>query len=357
MLPTPLPGATADNAAADDTVADDAVADEVFAQACARLEERVLPVAEASTPGKTRSRAQRVVAVVDAAGEARRRESAKRRRDVTARGLDDGLGQVSAVLAATDAAWVHALVDSLARDAITDGTVAELDLAADATLGEVRAAVFLRLLRGDTDTSAAARAVVGVEVQVLVDAATLTGLDEHGTAQVQVGHGAPTPVGRDDLVDLISDPATPTRFRRLVCDPLTGALIDRGARTYAVNDDLAAWITARDQTCRFPGCTRRARSCDVDHATDFHSGGGQTTIANTGALCRRHHNAKTHSGWRIENPRPDGSCEFVSPTGRRYWHQPEPLMTPPEPEPAREPEPPPFAPVVIIDPGDEPPPF
>jgi hypothetical protein len=351
MLPTPLPGATADNAAADDTVADDAVADEVFAQACARLEERVLPVAEASTPGKTRSRAQRVVAVVDAAGEARRRESAKRRRDVTARGLDDGLGQVSAVLAATDAAWVHALVDSLARDAITDGTVADLD--PDATLGEVRAAVFLRLLRGDTDTSAAARAVVGVEVQVLVDAATLTGLDEHGTAQVQVGHGAPTPVGRDDLIDLISDPATPTTFRRLICDPLTGALIDRGARTYAVNDDLAAWITARDQTCRFPGCTRRARSCDVDHATDFHSG-GETTVANLGALCRRHHNAKTHAGWRIENPRPDGSCEFISPTGRRYWHQPEPLMTPPEPDPEPVASAPPPA---RLDEHDEPPPF
>jgi hypothetical protein len=201
----------------------------------------------------------------------------------------------------------------------------------------VRAAVFLRLLRGDTEVSAAARATVGVEVQVMVDAATLTGLDVDGSALVQVGHGAPTPVGRDDLIRLITDPGTPTRFRRIVCDPFTGALIDRGARTYAVSDDLSAWITARDITCRFPGCTRRARSCDIDHATDFDAG-GETTIENTGALCRRHHNAKTHGRWRIENSGADGSCEFISPAGRRHLHRPEPLIALPAPEP----DPPPF---------------
>jgi hypothetical protein len=329
--------------------------EDVFALACARLEEQILPTAEASTPGKTEARARKAVLVIDAAGESARRDAARRHRDVTARGLDDGLAQVSAVLAATDAVWVHALVDQLARDAIADGTIAELDLDADATLGEVRAAVFLRLLRGDTDTSAAARAVVGVEVQVLVDAATLAGLDEHGTAAVQVGHGEPTNVGRDDLIDLITDPATPTRFRRLVCDPLTGALVDRGAKAYAINADLAAWITARDVTCRFPGCTRRARSCDVDHATDF-ADGGATTVANLGALCRRHHNAKTHAGWRIEDPQPDGSCEFISPLGRRYRHIPEPLTLPPERElNANAPDPPPRASVAVID--DEAPPF
>src|SRR5262245_34277298 len=115
-------------------------------------------------------------------------------------------------------------------------------------------------------------------------------------------------------------------MRRLITDPASGAMVDRGATRYTVSTALAGWIAARDVRCRFPGCTRHgsAASCDVDHATDFRRG-GLTTVANTGLLCRRHHNAKTHGDWRIEKSQPDGSCVFVSPTGRQYEHRPVPL--------------------------------
>ncbi len=47
---------------------------------------------------------------------------------------------------------------------------------------------------------------------------------------------------------------------------------------------------------------------------------------NLGALCRRHHQEKTHGGWTIEESANDGSCTFVSPLGRHYPHDVEPLL-------------------------------
>jgi hypothetical protein len=119
---------------------------------------------------------------------------------------------------------------------------------------------------------------------------------------------------------------------------MSGALVDRGALRYPINASLTAWITDRDVTCRFPGCTRRASRCDIDHATDY-ADGGPTTIANTGALCRRHHNRKTHGGWQITEPQPDGSCNFISPSGHRHRDEPVALIPPPEPPPPPKPLP------------------
>ncbi len=117
-------------------------------------------------------------------------------------------------------------------------------------------------------------------------------------------------------------------MRRLVTDPLTGVLIDQGARRYVPGSELVAWLRSRDRTCRFPGCSRRAQHCDIDHAIDY-TDGGATTLANTGLLCRRHHNLKTHGRWRIRDSAPDGSCTFVSPTGDQYVHEPVPLAEQP----------------------------
>jgi hypothetical protein len=299
---------------------------ESFADNCLALEERVLGRAAHETPSETRQRARRAVARIDAGGDRLRRRRARCTRDVRAWAEEDGLGVVMARLDAADAAWVIASVGAHARAHANDGTLA---LSPDATWGEVRAAAFLDLIRGPRHANGTredeGRPRVSVEVQVLIDGATLAGITPEGPAWVQVGSGAPVAVDRDSLLALLADPRTPATLRRLVCDPLTGALIDRGADRYVASRDLVAWLVARDQTCRHPGCTRRARHCDVDHATDF-AKGGRTTVPNTGMLCRRHHNGKTHGGWRIEGSRPDGSCTFVSPRGTRFEYLPVDLM-------------------------------
>jgi hypothetical protein len=32
---------------------------------------------------------------------------------------------------------------------------------------------------------------------------------------------------------------------------------------------LRAFIKVRDRICRYPGCLRRARQCDIDHRTPW----------------------------------------------------------------------------------------
>ena len=322
-------------------------ADVVFAQACDALQDRVLPYAPTETVPEVRSRARRVIVSIDPAGAAARRRRAKLHCDVRGYALDDGLAVIEATLPVLDAQTILATVDATARAAIADGTVDQLGLGPDATLGQVRAAVFTRLLRdshaGGSDASSGR---VRVEVGVLVDAATLAGITPNGPVSVTIG-GQPTDASREELLALLTDPAVHASFRRLVTDPLTGALVDRGANTYQASRSLRAWLTARDVTCTHPGCTRPAVRCDVDHTIDFHHG-GRTTRANTKLRCRRHHNAKTLGGWRIEYTDPvSGSYEVVSPAGRRYRHHPVRLMPepPPPPPPATTPhdlEPPPF---------------
>ena len=295
----------------------DRAADAAFAESCATLQDRVLDRAQRETAADTRQRARRAIASIDAAGARARRRRARCTRDVQAWGEDDGMGVVMARLTATDAAWVAAAVESHARAHADDDT---LGIDPDAAWGEVRAAAFLDLLRrrGAPDGSISP---VGpsIEVQVVIDLSTLVGSTPDLPASLIVGSSSRAEADRDDVMDLLADVSTPVTLRRLVCDPLTGALVDRSARRYSASTELVAWLLARDQTCRHPGCTRRAATGDVDHAQPFGEG-GLTAVSNTGILCRRHHNRKTHSGWRIENSRADGSCSIVSPTGRRFHH-------------------------------------
>ena len=68
--------------------------------------------------------------------------------------------------------------------------------------------------------------------------------------------------------------------------------------------------------CVFPGCTRDARSCDLDHIQPYDPDGppGQTNPDNLAALCRRHHRAKTLGLWRYTRT-PDGDYLWNGPHG------------------------------------------
>jgi len=88
------------------------------------------------------------------------------------------------------------------------------------------------------------------------------------------------------------------------------------------NARLRSWINARDATCRAPGCTAPARSCDTDHTVD-HADGGRTRHDNLGLLCRHHHRLKHEGGFQLQQPRP-GHFHWTSPTGRTYETLPEP---------------------------------
>jgi hypothetical protein len=125
----------------------------------------------------------------------------------------------------------------------------------------------------------------------------------------------------DVVRDLLADPDVAVTIRRLVTDPLTGHLLDYGRKTYEVPQRPREFIIARERTCRFPSCQRRADLGQIDHAIPWDDG-GQTNPANLGALCVRHHQLKTFAGWQITESKADGSCVWISPQGRRYDHEP-----------------------------------
>jgi hypothetical protein len=79
---------------------------------------------------------------------------------------------------------------------------------------------------------------------------------------------------------------------------------------------VAAFVRARDGTCRAPGCRRPARTCDLDHTVARADGGGHTAD-NLGALCRKHHAFKHSPGTTLEQLRP-GVFGWTTPNGMQY---------------------------------------
>jgi len=148
-------------------------------------------------------------------------------------------------------------------------------------------------------------------IQVTADLPTLLHLAEHPGELA--GYGPICPALTRAL-------AADGDWRRLITDPLTGHLLDYGRTVYRPPEALARYVRARDRTCRFPGCHRRAEHCDLDHACPWEQL-GLTCPANLGALCRRHHRLKTHAGWHLQS-HPDGSATFTSPTGHIYQRNP-----------------------------------
>jgi hypothetical protein len=170
-------------------------------------------------------------------------------------------------------------------------------------------------------------------VQVTVPLSTLMGLDDQPGELA--GYGAiPASVARDI--------AAGGTWKRLLTDPLSGTLLDYGRTTYRPPAGLADFVRARDHTCVFPGCSRPADACDIDHRKPHPE--GPTSENNLECLCRHHHRLKHEAGWTVEYH--NGVHIWTTPDGHRYHRQPHPIAEPtpqPLPSPATPTEePPPF---------------
>jgi hypothetical protein len=89
---------------------------------------------------------------------------------------------------------------------------------------------------------------------------------------------------------------TPEAVRRIACDATTSRVVfgpdsepvDIGRSTRVVPAAMRRAVIARDRHCRFPGCDRPARWCDVHHIWHW-ADGGPTALWNLKLLCRYHH--------------------------------------------------------------------
>ena len=87
--------------------------------------------------------------------------------------------------------------------------------------------------------------------------------------------------------------------RRMACDaavvPMThreGAVLSVGRKTRTIPPHIRRALEERDRGCRYPGCG--SRFTEAHHVTHW-ADGGETSLANTVLLCRRHHRV-VHEG-------------------------------------------------------------
>ncbi len=232
-----------------------------------------------------------------------RRRSAFERRSVAVEPAHDGMAWLTAYLPAEQAIGIDDRLDRIAaalRAPDEPRTFAQLkaDAFAELALGGV----------GSGGPAGGIRAQVAITVPVL----TLLGADD-APAHLE-GYG---PIDAETARRLAGGSAG---FTRILTHPETGALLSVGRDRYAVPAELRRALRYRDETCRMVGCERRAASCDIDHTTAWQHGGA-TSIDNLAHLCRRHHQLKHRTDWRMSQGR-GGVIRWTSPTGRVHTTAP-----------------------------------
>ena len=312
----------------------DAVEARRYARTCAKVLKIVVPFAKEHSPGQSaRKTALLVVAADPAAARKKRREVAEAEHNVyLTSGEEPGTCQVTAVMPTAHGHAVMDAVNALANDTrfeVSDGCV---------TKGQRRVAAFATLILGDPGrvgqvTGPVAEAKVNAHVNVLVSLETLTGVSEQG------GRINTTAVQADVVRDTIAACGSSSTIRRLVTDP-AGVILDAGRSHYLGSDVQKLVVKLRDGYCRAVACDTPAWTpgTEIDHATPWGSG-GETNMNELGALCKHHHQIKTHGGWALEATTRRGDGTWRSPLGRIYQHT-APDLLPPPPEP--DPDPPPF---------------
>jgi hypothetical protein len=296
-----------------------------------------------------------VLARLDPAGQAARARTARRHDvGVSYRGLPDGLAQVIATHRVEDARALIERIDSVADDLLRHrDQCAACAESLPGEIGPARAAAHYALtIRDESDqrsndraadgssrdaeTSATSTSTIATsgaattgrvargrrrrpvgsrrgELQVVVDLATLLGLAE------EPGLLAGTPVPAAIARELAAECGS---MRRIVTDPMTGALLDYGTRTY-LPDALRAFVAARDGTCTSPGCGQPAARSQLDHVVPFPH--GPSNPDNTHMLCKRDHDTKTCGDMDVRR-HADGSTTWTTRHGQRGCTPPRPYL-------------------------------
>ncbi|MDP1851522.1 MAG: DUF222 domain-containing protein [Candidatus Planktophila sp.] len=323
-----------------------AIRDGISEFAIYQIEEKALAHAEFHTPGQVANKVRTTIAALAPAEFEQVVDRARESRRVSCYNEADGMATVVAILPAQDAQIVmksieayilkmneidekkrnesavnfstHADCDATSTNNVSDthegisatGAQSATDtwslLSADNKRADALTSILSQALASNVDDVRPHRRPV--TVNVTIDLPTLLGLAEN-PGQLS-GYGAiPASVARE----LASD----ATWKRFITDPQTGNLLDYGREKYEPPQALVDFLLARDRTCRFPGCRQPASNSDIDHAHSWETG-GETKPENLGLLCRRHHRLKTHGRWALIS-NSDGSCEWTSPVGKKYF--------------------------------------
>jgi hypothetical protein len=306
----------------------------------AEFEAALLPVATEMTASKLKRKARILRERMHPDSIEERATAARRDRRVEFEPARDGMSWVHHYLPAEDGLQIYEAASSRAAAALGENE--------PRTMAQLRSDFLTQLIldadgmdgAGQADrTSQADRPVAGSKtstgsgrsrsrrvrptVHVTVPVLTLLGVGDE-PAMLE-GYG---PIDADTARTLASQAPS---FTRILTHPVTGTVLDIDRNPFRVPADLRRWLQVRDETCRFPGCNKRAVHSDLDH-THARMDGGKTCAVNLEHLCRRHHVMKHKCGWKVTQL-PGGTLNWVSPTGRVYRTAPAVIIGPaPSPE-------------------------
>jgi hypothetical protein len=313
------------------------------------LEAQVLSRAEVQTAGQLRQSLRRAVIRLHPDGAAERHRAARAERQVRVSDADDGMAWLSALLPAAEAQACMARIDRAAGTATGVDTYSaeHLGQSDERSLQQRRADSLIDLILGaksitpNADTPHAASGIgtgtrtgTGIPTNTGIPTGTGTGTEPaRPVADIGVLIGLETLIGLNDdpawldghgpitaeVARRLAHEGTST-WHRLVTDPVHGQLLEYGRTRYAPPPSLREHVLARDGTCTFPTCQAAAARSDLDHIVPFPI--GPTNPANLHAAHRRHHNAKTHGGWRVHRDPDTGVTTWTSPQGRAYPSEP-----------------------------------
>ncbi len=282
------------------------------AEDATRLEASALERAPHQTAAAFRRRVRRLRDRLHSEPLTARHDRAREQRRVCLEPAQDGMAWLSLYLEAERGVAIMARLDAIAHTrSDTPDTRAQLklDAAADLLLG--------RPLDARGAAEASPLGIVTPRVYVTVPVLTLLG---HSDEPAELdGHG---PIDAETARRLAAHAPS---FRRILTHPHTGAYLSYDRTVYRVPADLAGYLRVRDGTCRFPGCSRRAVRCDLDHTRDWATG-GDTRHDNLAHLCRKHHRLKHNTRWRMTQL-PSGDIRWTSPAGHEYLTSPEQPFT------------------------------
>jgi hypothetical protein len=240
------------------------------------------------------------------------------RRYLRLTGQADGMTRIEGALDPESAAIVRTSLDSIMNHTAFDGSTRTRDQGCADALTQLAKAASKGTITGGRSN---AKLLATVPIETIVERGEARGLT----------HAGPT-----------LDAET---VRRLACDAgihrvITGpgsSVLDFGRETRLVSENLFLALVARDQHCRWPGCSIRATWCDAHHIVEWLDG-GHTNEATCALLCHFHHSMAHQPGWSITGNghefvihRPDGSTETSTPPARSVTTSPttgDPRCTP-----------------------------
>lgn len=273
------------------------------------VDERIEPALGRLPWGRLKHKLAGLIVRADTELAARHAAEAQAARFVRIRQNGDGTAMV---IARTDAADAHRLdhaLNQLAGQLTLAGHTDELDVLRATALGVLaRPDEATALLAGPDAAPSAPRRRPRAGA---------------GGAQFVIHLAPGSPVGRcEELGPVLAHQVKEwLGHDRVVVQPVIDLSDNPAVDSYEVPDWMARIVRWRNPHEVFPWASRASKGLDLDHTRAYQHGPGappgQTCPDNLGPLSRRAHNAKTHGGWRVEQPGP-GVYVWTSPLGYRY---------------------------------------